>query len=703
MVNCWGVGSLVLVGYGGGEELIGLPMKLQMVICDELGDMDVALMIEDVCEGPWTRSTKPVIGRTWYHPPENRSSQRNRSHHHRHARSWPSVAICVETGENDRMLSSQLMLQLADKLLCRRARQARLGQTSPVVLSYSGNLRASNRLPAHARTHTHVFPPNPNGLLHAGSTAPAQSSSPFPDFPVCWPRHRLSSTALPPITSAETRTFPPSLGSFAFFLSFTCLRFRIFAPSPIHSVVILTPSTASGNEQQKYESPGKNLSPKPGRVSRWRRSGKRPEHEVHGGGDDLGMENPNNLGCAGAGWSSYVGKITPITTIGIEHHFRPSPSRGRQAMLSRQFSSPSPRLPTSPSSPASLSSTAITWLTAERPLTRTSYLQRRRFTMASLRYIVPALAVASGVSGKSQHEHENQDGAITNSSTAQFGGSPCSASEPMTISSQAQATQLASCSTFQGSITVANGTSDSAIDLSGIGHITGDLIFEGSGNIQSITATQLAVIDGAFSLTSLTSLTALNFPSLSSAGSIAWNALPSVSQLSFGTGVQMLKSLNIQNTGLQSLQGINLATVDSLFIVNNLDLSDITMQLGNVTQALTIANNGAQISISFPNLIWANNATIRGAATISTPSLKIVNGSLGFYSGTNQAYSAPNLTAVGSALSFVSNSNLNNISLPSLKAIGGALYVVNNTNLENVTFPALESMANVFGQGSFQE
>lgn len=152
------------------------------------------------------------------------------------------------------------------------------------------------------------------------------------------------------------------------------------------------------------------------------------------------------------------------------------------------------------------------------------------------------------------------------------------------------------------------------------------------------------------------------------------------------------------------MTGINLVTAETIFVVNNLDLNEVTMQLGNVTSSLTIANNGAQIKVAFPNLIWANNATIRGASSISTPSLESVNGSLGFYMGTNQAYAAPNLTTVGSSLSFVSNGNLNNISLPVLKSVGGALYVVNDTSLEKVNgFPALQTIGNVFGVGSFNE
>jgi len=294
----------------------------------------------------------------------------------------------------------------------------------------------------------------------------------------------------------------------------------------------------------------------------------------------------------------------------------------------------------------------------------------------AFKYIVPALAVASGVA-------------------AQFGGSssgsPCSVSATTTLKSQADATALSSCSTFQGSIAIDPETVDN-IDLSGISQITGDLFIDGA-SITQLSGSQLSVIGGEFHLNELTRLSTANFPSLVNVGSIYWNALPNLQSLNFAQGVQMLKSLDIENTGLASLQGISLQTAESIFIANNNYLQQISMPLGNVTKGVNIGNNGQNLAVSFPNLKWAYNMTLRGVDSVSTPALQSVNTSLGFYASSFDTYSAPNLTTVGGALSFVSDTQLNNISLPALASIGNALYLVANPELKMIDgFPMLKTI-----------
>jgi hypothetical protein len=194
-------------------------------------------------------------------------------------------------------------------------------------------------------------------------------------------------------------------------------------------------------------------------------------------------------------------------------------------------------------------------------------------------------------------------------------------------------------------------------------------------------------------LEGLTRLSTANFPSLVNIGSIYWNALPNLQSLNFAQGVQMLKSLDIENTGLASLQGISLQTAESIYIANNNYLQSISMPLGNVTKGLNIATNGQNLAVSFPNLKWAYNMTLRSVDSISVPALQSVNTSLGVYASTVDSYSAPNLTTVGGALSFVSDSQLTNISLPSLTSIGNALYIVANPELKTIDgFPALKTI-----------
>lgn len=281
--------------------------------------------------------------------------------------------------------------------------------------------------------------------------------------------------------------------------------------------------------------------------------------------------------------------------------------------------------------------------------------------MAVLRYIVPALAVATG--------------ALAQSSCG-------SASSTTTIQSSGDATALASCSTYSGSIAIA--TSATEITLSGIQSITGDLVANNATSMTSFSAPNLQEIQGEFHLESLTVLSTLSFPELTNVDTIFWTALPALQALAFTTGVQEVKMLEITNTELGSLDGINLEVIDTFTVENNPYLTEINMQLGNVTTALGINANGKNLQVEFPNLMWAYNISIRDASEVLIPSLGSVNGSLGFYSDDFTSLSAPNLTNVGGSLTFASCNSLTNISMPELTTVGGAFQLANNSALETI-------------------
>ncbi|CAK4033360.1 Cell wall ECM33 [Lecanosticta acicola] len=289
--------------------------------------------------------------------------------------------------------------------------------------------------------------------------------------------------------------------------------------------------------------------------------------------------------------------------------------------------------------------------------------------MAVLRYIAPALAVAAGAAAQS-----------------------CGNGGTTTIQSNADATGLASCRTYSGSIAIATGTTDN-IQLSNIQTITGSLTASNVTQMTSLAADSLQEIGDSFTLTSLTILSTLNFPQLTKVDTIEWTALPALQGLSFSTGVQDVSMLTIDNTQLNNLNGINLEVVDTMYVANNPYLTSVNMQLGNVTKALTLAANGRDLDVQFPNLMWAYNMSIRNASSVSIPSLASVNGSLGFYSDGFENLTAPNLTSVGGQLSFVSCNAVTNISMPELTTIGGGFQLANNTQLGQIDgFPALKTV-----------
>ncbi|MBO1764856.1 hypothetical protein JQN64_27145, partial [Escherichia coli] len=117
---------------------------------------------------------------------------------------------------------------------------------------------------------------------------------------------------------------------------------------------------------------------------------------------------------------------------------------------------------------------------------------------------------------------------------------------------------------------------------------------------------------------------------------------------------------------------------DEIFIANNGYIDDISMQLGNVSTSLTLADNNEAVKVQLPNLIWASNLTFRFCASVSVPSLETLNGSLGLYNNGFETFAAPNLTSVGEAVAIVANEKLNNISFPLLTQVKGNIQIANN-------------------------
>ena len=218
-----------------------------------------------------------------------------------------------------------------------------------------------------------------------------------------------------------------------------------------------------------------------------------------------------------------------------------------------------------------------------------------------------------------------------------------------------------------------------------------------NSNIKQISASDLTELDGELHLDGLTSLYAINFPKLKTIDSITWNALPNLQDIGFTAEVTSAKTIDIQNTALRSLKGINIEEVETVFIANNGYIDSISMQLGNVSKSLTLADNNEAVKVELPNLIWASNLTFRFCGSVSVPSLETLNGSLGLYNNGFETFTAPNLTSVGEAVALVANENLSNVSFPQLTKITDNLQIANNSKLIEVEgFPKLKSIGGAF-------
>ncbi|EAT87711.2 hypothetical protein SNOG_05320 [Parastagonospora nodorum SN15] len=265
-----------------------------------------------------------------------------------------------------------------------------------------------------------------------------------------------------------------------------------------------------------------------------------------------------------------------------------------------------------------------------------------------------------------------------------------------TVQNQGDATAIASCSTFSGSIAIATGTTDD-ISISGVKFLNGNLVGAPNSAIKRISASDLEELNGEMNLDGLTRLNAVDFPKLKKVDSIKWNALPNLQNIGFTASVEEAKKIDIQNTALRSLQGINIEQATTLKIANNGYINEIKMQLGNVSNSLDFSDNNKAVKIELTNLIWATNLTFRSCGSILLPSLTKLNGSLGLYQNGFESFSAPNLTEVGEALAIVGNDKLTNLSFPLLTKISDNLQIANNTGLQNATgFPELKSIGGAF-------
>lgn len=268
-------------------------------------------------------------------------------------------------------------------------------------------------------------------------------------------------------------------------------------------------------------------------------------------------------------------------------------------------------------------------------------------------------------------------------------------SSDATINGQGDADRYASCTSIDGDVNIGS-TASGNININGPRSITGTLKASNASTLFTIGSTTIESIGGSFILDRLEQLSTLSFDKLEEVGDIQWNALGNLGQLTFPSIISKADEVVITNTFLRTLDGINLVTVKKLDISNNRRLQKFSTQVSSVSELVNIASNGAELEVSFPNLVWAKEMTFRNVSMVSIPSLKTVNGSLGFYATYMEGLQAPNLTTVGNfesgqvgALSFVANAVMTNVSMPLLKSIGGAALIANNTVLEDISFPAL--------------
>ncbi|KAI0024190.1 GPI-anchored cell wall organization protein ecm33 [Xylariomycetidae sp. FL0641] len=274
--------------------------------------------------------------------------------------------------------------------------------------------------------------------------------------------------------------------------------------------------------------------------------------------------------------------------------------------------------------------------------------------------------------------------------------------DTININSAGDAQQIAKCDSVKGNVVIGT-QAGPEIDLGGdLTEIGGDLSCENNGLIQSLKSSSLKTIGGSFLLHNVTSLNSLVFTSLGEVQKIDWATLSALPEPTFGTpGITKADSVVIADTFIDVIEGINVDTLADLNLNNNRRLAKFSSSIKSLTNVMQISANGLNATIEMGNLETCANMTISNVTTMTVPSLSVVNGSMRFDSNYFTNFQAPNLTEIQQGdLSFVSNSNVKNISFPQLEKVGGGFTIANNTDLPAID--GFSKLANVGGAIKFR-
>lgn len=272
----------------------------------------------------------------------------------------------------------------------------------------------------------------------------------------------------------------------------------------------------------------------------------------------------------------------------------------------------------------------------------------------------------------------------------------CSISGTTTITASADATALASCTTYSGSVAIQTGLSTPTdtnghqqIQVDNLQKIDGNLTITGVPALAQISFGSLKEITGSCLFAFLSGLASVNMPALNSVKQLNLTALPVLQTLNFGTeGVTKAQSILITNTGLSSLDGLNnLESVDSIDINNNQALQNITMKkVISISKSLSIVDNyglTTGLNVDFPLLQTAQNMTFRNCSDIKLPAIENVTEDLGFYGNAFVTFSANNLTTLGSLI-LDNNAQLTNATFSSLTSINESFLITENPEMHIV-------------------
>ncbi|ODV65474.1 putative GPI-anchored extracellular protein [Hyphopichia burtonii NRRL Y-1933] len=259
-----------------------------------------------------------------------------------------------------------------------------------------------------------------------------------------------------------------------------------------------------------------------------------------------------------------------------------------------------------------------------------------------------------------------------------------------TASSQVQS--VAACATAVGDVTI-QGDSFGSIELTGVEQFYGKLTIQNATKAETLNAPSLQLVSGDLVITANTVLSTLNLAQLTTVGTFNLNALPALEKTGLSSGITSADEIIISDTGLTSLDGINVYKLKVFNVNNNGDIESIDSGLQKVTDTLSISYNAEKVDVSLDDLTEANVVYLQSINSLSVSNLTKITGSLSLDSNSIDKIEFKGLESVGKSLSISENDDLEELDFPQLSSIGGALKVEDNEELSSFDgFPKLKTI-----------
>lgn len=268
-----------------------------------------------------------------------------------------------------------------------------------------------------------------------------------------------------------------------------------------------------------------------------------------------------------------------------------------------------------------------------------------------------------------------------------------------TISNDADATEMATCTVFSGSIAIAT-SMPGEVEVLGVTEVLEDFVVANNSFITSLGSESLKRINGNFKMFNTTILSTVSFPALIQVGTLDWSALPAVSFFNFTAGLSTVTNFTIANTFLSSFEGINLKNADNIHINNNLRLQELSLPLEASSVSINIVQNGLKLAVDFPSLKTAGTINLSRISSISMQALTYLSGRLLLLNSGLTKFNVDTLTVVGTNLTIQNNANLVSTSFQGLLS-ADSIDITNNSALVAVGLGKFGDASDINIEGDF--